>query len=96
MSRHKVERTGWQRIGRFFAQLGHILMLVFTYGLLFVGAVIVGWGFAYTTMYGLWWLVPVLAIVLAPPTAITMVKWQKRRRFRKGQKAVLHRYGVKV
>lgn len=86
MSRHLAEPkpTG--------PRIKHGLYVFFVYALLFVGAVIVGWGLAYTIMQGLWWVVFALAIVLAPPTAWSVHTLQKRRRYNEGSKVVIERY----
>ena len=65
---------------------------ILTAALLFMGSVVIGWCFGLTIMWGHWWIVPAIIIVLAPPTAYLTYLWEKRQRYLEGSRVVLKRY----
>jgi membrane protein YdbS with pleckstrin-like domain len=89
MSRHAARPQTGKRIK-------HGLFQFATYLLLFVGSAVTGWFMALTTMAGYWWLVPAVAIVLAPPTAFAVVKIERWKRYRKGSAALIKRYTQEI
>ena len=69
----------------------HILSEILTYVALYIGVAVVMYGFLYTAMEGYGWLVPMVALIVVPPTV-----WATYRSQRRKQHAVARAYVVKV